>query len=163
MVTSATQTQAAEGQAVQAFLLAARALVGVAARSLVVLEGRVSIPQFRLLVVLAEHGTLQSAVAAAKLGVNPSSVTRLADRLVAAKLIRREPSPTSRSVVCLTLTPSGKRLVAKVMKRRLEEVSRILANIPGAELPQVIRAMEIFSAAAGERPGDRDPLLGVAP
>ena len=60
---------------------ATRVLAGVALRSLDVLDGAVTLPQFRMLAVLADLGRARSAQVARALGLDASTVTRLADRL----------------------------------------------------------------------------------
>ena len=64
-------------------------LAGVALRSLDVLDSAVTLPQFRLLAVLADLGPAPSGRAARALGLDPSTVTRLADRMVAAGHVAR--------------------------------------------------------------------------
>lgn len=113
----------------RAFEMATRDLVGVALRSLSALGGIVSLPQFRLLLVLYERGRLPSTQAADALGLVGSSVTRLADRLVAAGYVVRGSDPTNRSVVTLDLTRSGRALVRKAIARRRAELSRVLAQM----------------------------------
>ena len=55
---------------------ATRILAGVALRSLDVLDSVVTLPQFRLLAVLADLGPVPSGRAARALGLDPSTVTR---------------------------------------------------------------------------------------
>ena len=80
---------------------ATRMLARVALRSLDVLDDEVTLPQFRLLAVLAELGPVPSGQAARTLGLDPSTVTRLADRLVAAGHEARGTDPRHRGVVTL--------------------------------------------------------------
>ena len=62
-------------------MTASRVLVAIAARSLAA-AGEVTLPQYRALVVLASRGPQRAVDLAGVLGVNPSSATRLVDRLV---------------------------------------------------------------------------------
>src|SRR6201996_7685451 len=64
---------------------ATRVLAGVALRSLDALDAAVTLPQFRLLAILADLGPVPSGQAARALGLDPSTVTRLAGRMVAAR------------------------------------------------------------------------------
>ena len=88
-------------------------LTGVALRSMDVLDGVVTLAQFRLLAALADLGRARSAQVARALGLDASTVTRLADRMVAAGHVIRGSDPAHRSVVTLELTPSGQDLVAR--------------------------------------------------
>ena len=98
--------------AAEALQAATRMLAGVALRSLEALDSAVTLPQFRLLAVLADLGPVPSGQAARTLGLDPSTVTRLADRMVAAGHVARGTAPQHRGVVTLTLTPSGRDLAA---------------------------------------------------
>ena len=90
---------------VDIFVAVTRDLVGVALRSIA--PESISVPQFRLLLTLHEQGRLPSAQVARTLEIAPSSVTRLADRLVAAGLVDRGGIPEHRGVVALSLRPAG--------------------------------------------------------
>ena len=115
---------------VAALQAATRVLAGVALRSLDVLDGVITLPQFRMLAVLAELGRARSSRVARALGLDASTVTRLADRLVTAGHVARGSDPRHRSVVTLELTPSGERLVSAVSQWRQRELSRIVAGLP---------------------------------
>lgn len=64
-----------------AVLTASRLLVAVSARSLAAAEERVTLPQLRLLVLLASHGETNLVTLADRLMVNPSTALRMVDRL----------------------------------------------------------------------------------
>src|ERR1700758_5540342 len=81
--------QVAPDELVDTVLAASRALVAVAARSLAAAGDEVTLPQYRALVVLAARGPQGTAELAAALAVNPSTVTRMCDRLVRRGLVRR--------------------------------------------------------------------------
>ncbi|MFI9270718.1 MarR family winged helix-turn-helix transcriptional regulator [Kitasatospora sp. NPDC052896] len=114
---------------VQAFQTATRDLIGVALRSLEVLAGEVSLPQFRLLLALGDLGRVPSSQVAQALGLGASSVTRLADRLHASGHIVRGGEAHHRSVVTLELTERGRRLVEDVLSWRRRELSRLLSTL----------------------------------
>lgn len=129
-------------------LAASSALVGVAARSIGALEGRVSLVQWRLLVVIHSHGPLQLGRAAAALATSPSSLSRLADRLETAGLLTRVPGPDSRRVVCLDLSLTGREVVETVLDRRRQELEKILETVPVKERAKVSSALATFERAA---------------
>jgi DNA-binding MarR family transcriptional regulator len=142
-----------------AVLTASRALVAVAARSLAVVEDEVSLSQYRLLVVLASRGPQRIAALAEALGVNPSSATRLCDRLARKGLVRRRRAAADRREVRVSLAPLGRALVDQVTARRREEIGRLLAAVPVPRRRRIIEALETLAVAAGEPP-DRDWALG---
>jgi hypothetical protein len=79
-----------------AVLTASRLLVAVSARSLAAAEERVTLPQFRMLVLLAAHGETNLVTLADRLVVNPSTALRMVDRLADAGFISRRVNPDSR-------------------------------------------------------------------
>jgi DNA-binding MarR family transcriptional regulator len=135
---------------VEALQAVTRVLTGVAMRSLDVLDGAVSLAQFRMLAVLADLGRTRSARVARTLGLDASTVTRLADRLVSAGHVVRGGDSRHRSVVTLELTPSGQQLVSKVAARRHRELSRIVDMLPPASRPLVTSALRQLVDAAGD-------------
>jgi DNA-binding MarR family transcriptional regulator len=139
-----------QGEVVEALLTASRALVGVAARSLAGVDADVTLAQFRTLMVLASRGPQRAVDVATELGVNPSTATRMCDRLVRKGLIRRSRRAGDRRAVRLTLTPAGRELVDEVTRRRREELSRLVAAIPPASYAELAATLWAISDAAGE-------------
>jgi DNA-binding MarR family transcriptional regulator len=135
---------------VEALQAATRVLAGVALRSLDVLDGVTTLPQFRMLAVLAVLGRARSARVARALGLDASTVTRLADRLVAAGHVERGSNPRHRSVVTLELTSSGQSLASAVSGWRQRELSRIVAALPPATRAQLTSVLGQLVTAAGK-------------
>ncbi|WP_233412978.1 MarR family winged helix-turn-helix transcriptional regulator [Nucisporomicrobium flavum] len=144
---------------VQALMLASRAFVGMTARSLAAVEGEVTLPQFRALVVLAVRGPQRSIDIAEELRVNPSTGTRMLDRLIRKGLVRRTRSMSDRRVVRVRLTPAGHDIVEQVLLRRREELEQLVARTAELWQPTVIEALTAFADAAGEVP-ESDWWLG---
>ncbi len=137
-------------EAVEVLQEATRLLAGVALRSLDVLGGVVTLPQYRVLAVLADLGEVRSARVADALGLEPSTVTRLVDRLVAAGHVVREIDPTNRSAVSLLLTSSGHDLVTQVVTWRQAELERLLRCLAPADRDALTRSLGELVAVAGE-------------
>ena len=136
-----------------AFEKATRDLVGLALRSVQDLE--VSLPQYRLLLLLDDLGTASSTQCADALGVAGSSVTRLADRLDASGHLMRGDDPDNRSIVTLELTDAGRRLVREVTSRRRRELGRALDRLePGkrAACAAVLAQLHNHLADSGDGP-----------
>jgi DNA-binding MarR family transcriptional regulator len=83
--------------------------------------------------------------------VNPSTATRLCDRLVRKGLVRRHRQAGDR-LVRIALTAAGRDLVAEVTRRRRTELARLLGALPPGQHEPVIAAFRAFAAAAGELP-----------
>ena len=135
---------------VDAVVLASRALVGLAARSLAGLDTDVTLPQFRLLVVLASRGPQALGDLADALGVSPSTATRMCDRLVRKRLVRRTRPRHDRRQVRIALSPVGTSFVDAVFARRRADAARLLAQIPAHSKVHLVEALTAFAAAAGE-------------
>lgn len=153
----ASNAPATSPQELAAFEDATRDLVGVALRSVERLE--VSLPQFRLLNVLAELGRSSSVACAHALGVAGSSVTRLADRLAAAGYLVRGADPGNRSVVTLELTAKGARLVRRIAERRRRELGQALDQLDPADRSACAEILRRLHALLAEG----DPVVMPVP
>jgi DNA-binding MarR family transcriptional regulator len=140
-----------EGQpeVVEAVLAASRVFVAVASNALAGTTPEVTLPQFRALVLLDSRGALTLAQLAELLGVVPSTATRMCDRLVAKKLIRRTLDGDNRRQITLALRPEGRRLIAESTRRRTQGIARLLAAIPAADQEQLAASLRLLVQAAG--------------
>ena len=137
---------------VEALLAASRALVALAARSLADLDVDVTLPQYRTLVVIATRGPQRVVDIAGELRINPSTGTRMCDRLVRKGLVTRARSTTDRRTVWLDLTPTGRDLVDAVTRRRRDELVQVVATMSEQGHEPLATALRAFTAAVGEPP-----------
>ena len=135
-----------------ALLTASRLLVAISARSIALVDDTITIPQFRLLVILSNKGPVNLATLASLLDVQPSTIGRMVDRLVSAGLIDRQPHPTSRRELVAELTTRGRKVVQKVTANRRTELARVVEKMPARERRGLVRALAAFAAAGGEPP-----------
>lgn len=133
-----------------AVLAASRLLVGLSARSIASVDDSITIPQFRMLVVLSTRGPMKLTMLAEHLDVKPSTATRMIDRLVSAGLVNRQPSPVSRRELLLDLTDAGASVVAKVTRQRRREIARIIDRMPDRQRTALVEAFDAFREAGGE-------------
>ncbi|MEO8748957.1 MAG: MarR family transcriptional regulator [Allobranchiibius sp.] len=131
-----------------AVLAASRALVAVSARSIATVD-RVTLPQYRMLVVL-EHAPSNLTHLASALDVAPSTAMRMIDRLTAAGLVERSVRPENRRETHLALTPAGRKVVRVVTARRRLDIQAVVRHIPAGRRGAVARAMAEFSDAADQ-------------
>ena len=136
--------------AAMATLVASRSLFGFVAQSLAPALDELTMPQFRVLVVLDGAGPLRMGDLAERIGVHPSTLSRTVDRLVAGEWIERASAEESRREVHVELSDRGRALVNDVTYRRRTQIARVLASLPDADRAAVRRGMELFAAAAGE-------------
>ena len=144
---------------IETVLTTSRVFIAIAARSVASIETDVTLPQFRLLIVLAAHGAQTLRSLADFLAVNASTATRMCDRLVRKGLIRRRSSPSDRREVRLALTERGCDLVDHATKQRRIEISRLLKSVPVEEQRHLVRALTYINVGAGEVP-DQDWASG---
>lgn len=145
---------------VKGFLVASRALVGIAARSLA--EVDVTLPQFRALVVLSSRPRTTVSDLAATLDIHPTTATRLTDRLVRKRLVRRAEVAEDRRVTRLHLTAAGAEIVRSVTDRRRRHIAEIVRRMPRDRWAAANDALAAFAAAAGE-PSDVDLVAWDTP
>ena len=134
----------------RAVLTASRVLVGVSARSLTAAEDKVTLPQFRLLVVLSAHGATNLSKVAELLGVNPSTAMRMIDRLIGVGFADRQANPDNRRETLIQLTEDGQRIVEEVTTRRREEIAEIVGRMDPTQGAALVEALTAFTEAAGE-------------
>ena len=142
----------------EATLTASRALLGVVARSVSPALEFVTLPHFRVLVVLTSAGPLRMGSLAERMGANSSTFSRSIDRMVAGGWVERGPSPESRREVLIRASESGRALVDEVTARRRHAISDILSKMTPEDQQSAVSALEIFAAAASE-PAVEDLLI----
>src|SRR4051812_30671619 len=93
-----------------------------------------SLPQYRVLGLLAD-GSTASSVLARQLAVSPPSVTAVVDGLVGRGLVERRADPQDRRRLTLLLTGDGRRLLVAAdaaAEARLDEIAEFLDELPAA-------------------------------
>lgn len=141
-----------QDEVVDAVLAVSRVLVGIAVRSLAAAGQDITLPQFRVLAVIADLGPQRTSDLAAELGVNSSTATRLVDRLVRRQLVRRVAHPDDGRASLIAITGAGTRLVAAVTDHRRREVSGLLAGMTDGARRALVESLDSLRAAAGEVP-----------
>lgn len=142
-------------------LTASRALLGVVARSVAPALEAVSLPQFRVLVLLSSAGRVRVGALADALDINVSTFSRSADRLVVAGWVERVENPENRREVLLDLTDDGRRLVESVTARRRREIAAVLARMDAGQRDALGAAFAAFAEAAGEPAVEDLLILGI--
>jgi DNA-binding MarR family transcriptional regulator len=146
----ARDPQAADVDAVtDAVLTASRLLMSVSARSIAAVDESITIPQFRLLVVLHARGPVNLTAIADALAVNPSTATRMVERLVTTGLVSRQANPASQRELVVDLTDRGRSTVREVMRRRRTQIGRIVTRMTPTARRNLVRALSAFATAGG--------------
>jgi DNA-binding MarR family transcriptional regulator len=143
---------------VEAVMLAAQLLVAVTAQSVAAVEPEISLPQLRVLIILASQGPQSLGAVARLLDIHPSNASRACDRLVQSGLLTRNENPVDRRQLRLELTGTGRRVIQSVMNHRRKQIEQLLARVPAADRTALTPALRALAAAGGETM-DRAGLL----
>ncbi|MBF6242808.1 MarR family transcriptional regulator [Nocardia elegans] len=151
--TAASAADAAPAQSTTAEIAAlealTRMLVSIAWDSAHAAPPGVTFPQMRFLLILQALGRVSSSRLAAALGVNASSVTRLADKLEGRGYVARGTDAHNRSVVTIEVTTAGQAVVDQVLQRRKVAFGSLLDGLtPEARDRVIVVARDLVQAAA---------------
>lgn len=135
-----------------AVMAATRLLMGLSSRSIASVDESITLPQFRLLTVLLAQGPLKLSSLADYLEVNPSTATRMIDRLIGSNLVSRQVNPNSRREIVVELTRNGTAVVNKINERRRNEIATVVAGMPRKSRSELIQALEAFNHAGRDIP-----------
>lgn len=117
------------------------------------------LPQLRVFVMLGD-GPLPLSVIGRGLGISPSTVTQVADRLERAGLVERVAQAGDRRVKRLQLTARGEGLARERRSRRVARVREALSRLPDGcreDILHSLKALVEASAQAPARASYRDP------
>jgi MarR family transcriptional regulator, organic hydroperoxide resistance regulator len=99
---------------------------------------------FLLTMLIEEDGTSQGEVSQ-RFEVDPSRITRLAQRLEGDGLLRRKRDPEDNRVVRLHISPDGRLLIESLQERRERFEERIRQEFAQEELAEFRRALGVVS------------------
>lgn len=94
----------------------------------------VSIPEWKLLGQLHEHGKMRLAELADRLGYDPPMVTKLAKKLEKKQLSKRVADRTDERAKVMSITPKGDQLVKKIEPEVKKTMRGVLKGITPDEL-----------------------------
>ena len=108
------------------------------------------IGQLKTLFFISNHGSTTTGKLATALGVTPTNVTGIIDRLLERKLITRTGDPDDRRVILLRTTPLGEELVTELRQKRKERMSELFSHLTDKEAAIVAQALKILVKAIEE-------------
>lgn len=112
-----------------------------------------TIPQWRLMAVLAEGPLSQQAVVT-RTAMDKVTVSRAAQGLVTRHLISRTASPSDGRSHSLDLTETGRRLYGEIAPLALAYEAALLTGLAPAEVAQLKRLLNRLEAAAARLSGE---------
>lgn len=111
-----------------------------------------TLPTLKVIVLIRAEPGAPSGVVANRLGVTPSTVTGLVDRLVNQGLVRREEDERDRRLVRNFLTEAGERTVGDLERQARERIGALLAELSDAQLDRLVDGLDDVIAVAKRRP-----------
>lgn len=124
--------------------------LGLVLRSLAPALEHVTLQQYRVLVLVVTRGRQRSGDLAAELGLLPSGVTRIVDRLVRDGLVERTASDRSGREVLVRGTDRAVALVHEVLDARRVAIGDLLQRMTGPERDAVMAAARAIVRTAGD-------------
>ena len=103
--------------------------------------------QLRVLFVLRAEDGASAGALAERLRVKPSTLTRIADRLVRHGLVRREVDDEDRRLVRHHLSTTGARTVEEMERRGRARLDEVFSRLTASQLAQLVSALEDLTAA----------------
>lgn len=128
-------------------------MVAIADTTVEDITAELTLTQFRALREVVERTPVTMIVVAQALAINPSSVTRACEKLVALRLLQRAQNPLNKREILLAPTARGRQVVGQVTDDRRTALARILDRLDGDSRAAVTTAFERFAVAAV--PADR--------
>lgn len=118
------------------------------------LEIDLSMTQMRNLIVLSVDGPQSVGELAAALGVSEPSASQIVDRLAQRALVRRDPDPSDRRRILVSITGEGERLLDVVRSSRVVAAERLLEQLDDESLQALAKGTRALADVAGasERP-----------
>jgi DNA-binding MarR family transcriptional regulator len=107
-----------------------------------------TIAQLKSLFFISDQGSTTSGKLAAALGVTPTNMTGIVNRLVKQGLVSRTEDAQDRRSLALRATDKGEELVTRLRARRTDYLSGALYRMRVAELDRMARGLAAFVEAA---------------
>ena len=111
---------------------------------------------FQRIVILKHlmHGPQTQSWLAEHLGMNPSAISKLIDRLVEKELVTRTIDPEDRRRMVITLTDTGRDFQHQMRAQMMEQVNRSLRTLSPQERATLSAALDIVAKLVGEDHGE---------
>jgi DNA-binding MarR family transcriptional regulator/N-acetylglutamate synthase-like GNAT family acetyltransferase len=118
-----------------------------------------SLAEARLIYELAHHERTTATQLAEELGLDPGYLSRLLRSLQQRRLIAKQPSPTDRRQVLLSLTDKGQAAFAGLNARSHDQIGALLGKLAPAEQERLVEAMHAVEDVLGARPEPKVPYI----
>ena len=116
-----------------------------------------SIPQWRLVCVLAEDGELTQGQIVARTVMDKVTVSRAAQGLLKRHMVERSDHQADGRSHVLALTTEGARMYAEIAPLALAYEAALIAGLAPEEVKLLKRLLTRLQSAAGQLAGDAEP------
>jgi DNA-binding MarR family transcriptional regulator len=112
------------------------------------IDSGLTLTQLKSLFLITNKGSTNFRKLAKALGVTPSNVTGIVDRLVEQGLVSRTQNPEDRREMTLQATDKGKALVSNLKETGIKHMTQILSLLSLRELSALAQGLSAFIKAA---------------
>lgn len=117
------------------------------------IESGLTLTQFKSLFLIGSRGSINFRKLAKALGVTPSNVTGIVDRLVGQGLVSRTENPEDRREMSLQATDKGQTLLSNLKESGINRMTQILSLLSLEELSSLAQGLSAFIRAADSYKG----------
>ena len=107
-----------------------------------------SIKRYQVLKIIEKEGPQNLTGLYRSFHMRKNSCSELLNRMIKDELVERTPSTEDRRKIFFHLTGRGKQLIRDFEKHFVKRVSMLFENLPGSEIMEFVRALEVIVAAA---------------
>jgi len=104
-----------------------------------------TIPQFRSMLFIDRNPGCSLLAVAEHLGLTAPTVSKMVDKMVHNRLVKRESSSTDRRMIVLTLTPEGQPILEAARNGTQAHITETLATLLANELDVIHQAMILLA------------------
>jgi len=115
-----------------------------------------TIAQLKSLLFIRNQGSTTSGKLAAALGVTPTNITGIVDRLIRQGLVSRTEDPGDRRVLLLRVTGKGEELTARLRERRRGYMTEVLGHMDDEDLAALARGLSLLVRAVESHEGGQE-------
>ena len=106
--------------------------------------------EISVLETVAKRGPLRVSDVAEAEGMNPTMLSRVAQKLEGPGLIRRHPHPVDKRAALLEVTPAGRRLFERIRNERTDQMSLELDALDVKERQLLLAALPVLERLADQ-------------
>ncbi len=120
------------------------------------MELNLTVTQLKSLFFISNQGITTPGKLALALGVTPSNVTGIVDRLVEQGLVARQDNPDDRRALELRVTQEGETILSDLRERRTSSMREILARMEIKGLSNLVKGLSALVRAAQVYEGENN-------